>query len=252
MNKPLLWQSESLLQMENLVREKKKFDTIITDPPYGVNFKSHYDDSYNYVFSNVDEWYENFFYLLNDKSHMFVFVPIKQIHKWIEAGIRAGFNFKNIISTKAHFIGGTFKPKNGFSYEFQPILHFTKGVGKPFEKYDFIKTSDSWFKDKRNANPQRYTYIYPNFIDKDLAFANTKSTVKNSKNTERHPNEKNVELLKYLVGISTKPGEVVFDPFMGGGSTGVAATSLGREFAGIELNEKYFDIASKKIKENNE
>lgn len=238
---------DSTYELQHLIHGNLKVDTIITDPPYGVNFKAHYDDSKEYVFSNIDKWYEQFYELLNDKGHMFIFVPIKEIHQWIIAGIKAGFDYKNMLSTKAHFIGGTFKPKNGFSFEFQPILHFTKNGAREFEKYNFIKTSDSWFKDKRNANPQRYTYIYPNYIDKELSFANTKSTSANSKNTDRHPNEKNIDLLKFLVGISTKEGETVLDPFMGSGSTGVAATELKREFIGIEQDEHWYENAREKI-----
>lgn len=242
----LMW-GDASQKMAELINKSIKVDSIVTDPPYGVNFKSHYDDSKKYVFGNISQWYTGFYELLNEKGHMFVFVPTKEIHIWIQAGIDAGFNFKNIVNTKAHFIGGTFKPKNGFSYESQPILHFTKGVGKKFEEYDFIKTSTSWFKDKRNLNPKEYTYLYSNYIDKSTAFANTKSTVKNSKNTERHPNEKNTELLKFLIGISTKVGDTVLDPFMGSGSTGIASTDLNRSFIGIEKDEYWYHATKRKL-----
>lgn len=245
MNK--LIKGDSTIEMQKLIDAGTKVDAIITDPPYGVNFKAHYDDSKKYVFDHIDTWFRQFYELLNDKRHMFVFVPILEIHNWIIAGIKAGFKYKNIIGTKAHFIGGTFKPKNAFSYELQPILHFTKGGARHFEKYDFFKTSDSWFKDKRNTNPQRFTHIYSNYIDKELAFANTKSTASNSKNTDRHPNEKNPELLKLFAGIATKEGETILDPFMGGGSMGEASVALNRKFIGIEMDDKYFNLSNQRI-----
>jgi DNA modification methylase len=49
--------------------------------------------------------------------------------------------------------------------------------------------------------------------------------------------------------ISWTKGNIVLDPFMGSGTTGVACMELGRRFIGIEINEKYFDIAYKRIKE---
>ena len=63
-----------------------------------------------------------------------------------------------------------------------------------------------------------------------------------------HPTEKPVGLIEYLA--ETIPaGGTVLDPFMGSGTTGVACAKTGRRFIGIELNEKYFDIACKRITE---
>jgi site-specific DNA-methyltransferase (adenine-specific) len=64
----------------------------------------------------------------------------------------------------------------------------------------------------------------------------------------KHPTEKPLGLIKYLVE-SAPEGGVVFDPFMGSGTTGVACVEMGRRFIGIEINEKYFDIARKRIEE---
>jgi DNA modification methylase len=50
-----------------------------------------------------------------------------------------------------------------------------------------------------------------------------------------------------IVARATRPNETVLDPFMGSGTTGVACANLGRKFIGIEIEEKYFDIACKRI-----
>jgi site-specific DNA-methyltransferase (adenine-specific) len=60
-----------------------------------------------------------------------------------------------------------------------------------------------------------------------------------------HPTEKPVDLLVTL--IDAVPGRVVFDPFMGSGSTGVAAVRAGRQFVGCEINPSHFDTACKRI-----
>lgn len=62
-----------------------------------------------------------------------------------------------------------------------------------------------------------------------------------------HPTQKPVELLKYLIRTYTNQSDTVLDFSMGSGSTGVAAVELGRNFVGMELSEKYFEIAKARI-----
>ena len=62
-----------------------------------------------------------------------------------------------------------------------------------------------------------------------------------------HPAEKPITLLRQIVEETT--GETILDPFMGSCTTGVACVQTGRKFIGIETNEKYFDIACKRISE---
>lgn len=68
-------------------------------------------------------------------------------------------------------------------------------------------------------------------------------------NTEvgKHPTQKPVALMEYLIRTYTNEGEVVLDFTMGSGTTGVAAMNTGRKFIGIELDEGYFDIACDRI-----
>lgn len=62
-----------------------------------------------------------------------------------------------------------------------------------------------------------------------------------------HPTVKPQKLMEYLCKLITPPNGTVLDPFMGSGSTGVAAKNLGFGFIGIEMNEEYFRIAEKRI-----
>jgi len=62
-----------------------------------------------------------------------------------------------------------------------------------------------------------------------------------------HPAEKPEALMRHLIEISTKPGDLVVDPFMGSGTTGAAALALGRRFVGIEQDATWFDYAAKRI-----
>lgn len=65
----------------------------------------------------------------------------------------------------------------------------------------------------------------------------------------RHPTEKPVPLMSAILDVVTKPGHSIMDPFMGSGTTGVAAIAMGRTFVGIEREEKYFEIACRRIEQ---
>lgn len=66
-------------------------------------------------------------------------------------------------------------------------------------------------------------------------------------NQNYHPTVKPIKLMQYLIKLVTPPKGTTLDPFMGSGSTGVAAKKLGFDFVGIEMNEEYFQIAKKRI-----
>lgn len=68
-------------------------------------------------------------------------------------------------------------------------------------------------------------------------------------NRERglHPNQKPVALIEYFLRTYTKEGDVVLDPYMGSGTTGVACRNLGRRFIGVEMDSTYFGVAKKRI-----
>tara|TARA_R110000803_G_scaffold201806_1_gene266716 strand:- start:181 stop:1122 length:942 start_codon:yes stop_codon:yes gene_type:complete len=73
--------------------------------------------------------------------------------------------------------------------------------------------------------------------------------ISNRRKNNKHPTQKPIELMEYLVKTYTNKGETVLDFTMGSGSTGVACKNLNRSFIGIEMDENYFNIASKRINE---
>lgn len=62
-----------------------------------------------------------------------------------------------------------------------------------------------------------------------------------------HPTEKPLPLMIEIVDLFTTPGDAILDPFMGSGTTGIAAAKRGRRFTGIEIDPRYFDIACARI-----
>lgn len=73
--------------------------------------------------------------------------------------------------------------------------------------------------------------------------------VNNPERTGLHPTEKPRRLMSEILKDFTNPGELVCDPFMGSGTTGVAAVRMGRPFIGIEMDETYFELACKRIED---
>ena len=142
------------------------------------------------------------------------------------------------------------------------------------QQFELIKQSDEWIIwganhlagvlgnftgalvwDKKCQNGWNDT-----FSDAEIAAINTINNTKcfrqlwvgalrtDEGSTERfHPTQKPFALMKWC--LSFVKGQTILDPFMGSGTTGVACVKLGRKFIGIELDEKYFDIACRRIEE---
>jgi len=119
-----------------------------------------------------------------------------------------------------------------------------------------------WFKASQPAITDLYTMFQPTyesllwgwkpgegeyrrFFDKPVADA---YSIPRSKG-EHHVNEKPTELIEKFVEASSSPNELILDPFLGGGSTAVAAFQLNRTFIGCELDEGTYDVALKRLKE---
>lgn len=83
-----------------------------------------------------------------------------------------------------------------------------------------------------------YTQYYPKAI---IEFSNA------NQHNKLHPTQKPVALLEYLIKTYTLEGDVVLDNCMGSGTTGVACVNTNRNFIGIEMDEKYFEIAKNRI-----
>ncbi|MDX9695394.1 MAG: site-specific DNA-methyltransferase [Bacteroidales bacterium] len=87
--------------------------------------------------------------------------------------------------------------------------------------------------------------IYGDYHTKSLVYRSTIN--RKDKELYEHPTIKPLELINKLVINHSKENDIVFDPFMGSGTTGASCSLLGRDFIGVELTEKYFDIAKKRI-----
>jgi site-specific DNA-methyltransferase (adenine-specific) len=248
MNKAIIHKGDCLPFMKTLGDES--VDCIVSDPPYGTNFKSDiYDDTKAVVECLIPKWYQEMYRVLREGRYCFLFCGILNINVWIDEALKCGFTYKNILATRS-FNRGSASAKGNFVFEFQPIIVLCKGKGIQFNKVDFFPQSEEWKKDKRNKHPSDFTYAYSNWIPSEVTYG-TDTFGGGEYVSDFHPNAKSVKLEKFLIEIATGKGDIVLDPFLGSGTTGVAALHTGRDFIGCELNDKWYESSRRRISECN-
>jgi len=108
------------------------------------------------------------------------------------------------------------------------------------------------------SEKSKYTFNYDSmkFLNEDLQMRSDwfiplctgKERLKNEAGDKAHPTQKPEALLHRVLLASTKPGDVVLDPFFGTGTTGAVAKKLGRDYIGIEREDDYIKVAEKRLK----
>jgi site-specific DNA-methyltransferase (adenine-specific)/modification methylase len=187
-----------------------KVDAVITDPPYGIGFK----------YIGYDDTPENLASIINcvvpicrEKAERVIITPgLTNLQNYPKADWIASWTW----GTTATF------GKLGYN-QWQPILFYGVDL-KGFGNINGILKSDriqvgGWESKDNFASGEGHC------CPKPLAFVNT------------------------IIARFTRERETVLDPFMGSGTTGVAAVQMGRKFIGIEREPKYFEIACKRIEQ---
>ncbi len=206
----------------------ESIDLIVTDPPYKVTVRGNSGNSggmmksklsmQGKIFKHNDikpiEYIPEFYRLLKDGSHCYIMTNHVNLQEMLNTATECGFHFiKSLIWNKGNKIMGQY-----YMSQFEYILFFRKGKGRKINK---CGTSDI------------------------LNVPNKKQKGEDGKNL--HDTEKPVELMRILIENSSQENEIVLDPFMGIGATGVGCIESNRKFIGVELDEKYFNIAKNRI-----
>ena len=206
----------------------ESIDLIVTDPPYKVTARGNAGNSggmmqdklsmQGKIFKHNDikpsEYIPEFYRLLKDGSHCYIMTNHVNLHEMLNVAKESGFHFiKSLVWNKGNKIMGQY-----YMSQFEYILFFRKGRGKKINK---CGTADI------------------------LELPNKKTKGEDGKNI--HDTEKPVELMKVLIENSSNIDEVVFEPFMGVGSTIMACIELDRKYIGCEIDEKYYNIAKNRI-----
>lgn len=115
--------------------------------------------------------------------------------------------------------------------------------GTPYDKGIAVRDTESYAKQTKAVHVKNEDGLrYPRSV---LYFRTAESEGK------YHPTQKPIELMEYLIKTYSNEGDVILDPCMGSGTTGVACKNLNRNFIGIELVEQYFNTAKTRINEIN-
>jgi site-specific DNA-methyltransferase (adenine-specific)/modification methylase len=156
------------------------------------------------------------------------------------------------------FVGSVVVQGDDVAFDPMPFLGFPVVVlfgGNHFA--DKLPVSSEWvIWDKRDGLPSN------DFADCEMIYTNRQGVARifrhrwngalrdSEKGEPRvHPTQKPLELMMWLIQRYTLPGSIVFDPFMGSGTTGVACVRTGRNFIGCEIDPTYYAIAQRRIAE---
>jgi DNA modification methylase len=198
-------------------------DLVVTDPPYKLESGGNttgemkgkfavgtYDNSGSIVACDIDwpDFMPLLFDALRGDAHAYVMANNRHVQAMLNAADDSGFRFHNLLVWDK----GNATPNRWFMKNCEFTGFFFKGKAK--------------YVNDCGAKQLLYVPQEP--------YGN-------------HPTPKPVMLMRHYIEQSSKPGQVVLDPFMGVGSTGVAALRSGRKFIGVELDESFFDLACRRI-----
>lgn len=132
--------------------------------------------------------------------------------------------------------------KHGFYYKTTGIWHKQNPMPRNMNLH-FINSTESWI----YFVYKKHTGTFNNNGKAVHDFFETPVTPAGERKYGKHPTQKPVALLEQMVLLLTNEGDTVFDPFMGSGSTGVAAVKNHRKFIGSEINPDYCEISTARL-----
>ena len=161
-------------------------------------------------------------------------------YDWVWEKTKGAFANAKKRPLKRHEIISVF----GNKINYYPVMEKREGRIRDRRKEGYVKNHKG-VKNKNAVIHEKYDFSKD--YDPSMAYPNDILKFNSERAGYLHPTQKPVALLEYLIKTYTLPGEIVLDFTMGSGSTGMACKNLGRKFIGIEKDEKYFEIAVKRI-----
>ena len=227
--------------MDRLIAEGVKVDMVLCDPPYGTT-ACKWDTviPFNEMWERIDRLIKpNGAIVLFGSEPFSSALRMSNIKNYKYDWVWDKVSVSNPQLAKKQPLKN-FELISVFGSSNKAVLYYPQGLVEINKKRkDESTDTERLHHIQRKAYIQRYTN-YPRSI---IRFSRPHKNV--------HPTQKPVDLLEYLIETYTDTNEIVLDFTMGSGSTGVACMNTNRHFIGIELDEKYFDIAVSRI-ENKE
>lgn len=194
------------------------FDALVTDPPFGIGFLYGKKKEENSTPQKYWNWlkprYQEALRCVKPGGFIAVFQAapyFRYYWDWFGDEIHIYASCKNFVQIR----------KTPINYSFDPVVMFYKKGGSPLIP----------------KNPKRSVDFY---------VSNT-AIFDKERPEKQHPCPRPLSVMKEIVDNFTKEGGIILDPFMGSGTTGVAALLVGRKFVGVEKDGTYFKIAKERI-----
>ena len=235
-----LYNGDCLEVMDYLIEQGVNVDCILTDPPYGTT-QCKWDSIIPF-----DEMWERLNKLIKPNGAIVLFGS---------EPFSSNLRLSNLKDYKYDWVWEKPQGVNPLLAKKQPlnnieyihIFYKKQSIYNPqFEDGTPYKITRD--KNKRLCEINNHIFKETTTINEGKRYP--KRILKFKRETGMHPTQKPVALLEYLIKTYTNENEIVLDFTMGSGSTGVACMNLNRKFIGIELEERYFDIAINRIFEN--
>ena len=237
-------------------------DLVYADPPYNLSGKSlnlknnntggpFYEMNEDWDKMNYDiyltfthNWISEVYRILKPNGSLYISCTYHNIAEIIINAKNNGFNLNNILSWyKINAMPNI--TKRTFTHSTEYVCWFVKGKNWKFN-YEKIKEFNP-HKTKDGKSKQMRDFL--DFID--MPILQGKERIKAENGRAIHPNQKPEKLIELIILASSDENDIVLDPFFGTGTTGIVAKTLNRNWIGIEINEKYYQIAFNRIfKEN--
>lgn len=236
-----LFNGDCLEIMDKLIADGVKVDAVITDPPYGTT-ACKWDNIIPF-----DKMWDKLKKLCKENTPIVLFGTEPFSSQLRVSNLKMyKYDWIYIKSQATNFLNAKKQPlRNNENisvfYNKQCTYNPKMKQGKPYICKQG-KSSDSVSADVNITNGG---YITINNGERYPVSVMDCYNVENG----LHPTQKPVALMEYLIKTYTNQGDTVLDFCMGSGTTGVACKNLNRNFIGIELDKKYFDIAEKRINE---
>jgi DNA modification methylase len=227
---------------------------IITDPPYGVldNTSETWDRLDVKLWSTLASELNR---VLTPNGYFFLFGMVSfycKLYPLLSPHFRIHFDYVWVKPNGINFATCKIKPMNQHELILCLVKHKAKvsqatynyqeigGWGDPWKRDGWRKSKTiTRIMDRHNASEG---FRYPTTV----LYSQSRNTMAATERTP-HPTQKPIALLEKLVLGFTNQGDAILDPFMGSGSTGVAAQMHGRRFIGMERDAEYFEIAKQRL-----
>ena len=225
---------------------------ILTDPPYGISYQNKFTTrKYPVLEGDRGIDYRRFaaesYRILKEDAHAYVFTRFDCYPDHYQCLSEAGFAVKNCMVVEKGTVGGIGDLTGSYANNAEWVIFCQKGR-RAFNHTTLMenKGKEGVVRRGRGGASRKYkTRFNACWFGPEYPKATYNSTWP-KQNGIYHPTIKNVEFLSWLVQISSDPKEIVFDGFMGTGSTALAAIQTGRNYLGAEIDRGYFEVCQRR------